>query len=116
MIRPDIIEALDRYAEQGGPLGGFLEAVLSNDLVSAAFRADIDNRAALAEIALHVSNRLPAICWGSPDVYRAWVASCRATQALVAHDEETIDRYDRAMEDLNSAHRRMREWRVGGIR
>ncbi|HJU12346.1 MAG TPA: hypothetical protein VJ728_15790 [Candidatus Binataceae bacterium] len=46
-IRKDVIESLRRYAHQRIPTGGFLEAVLRNDLRDAHAKADMQNRAAL---------------------------------------------------------------------
>lgn len=72
-IRPDVIRSLDRYARERIPTGGFLRAVLSNDLRGAFGRADADNRAALADIVSYVYNFLPAACWGSPQAVAAWL-------------------------------------------
>lgn len=72
-IRVNVLDSLIRYAETGCPTGGFLEAVLSNDLMGAARAADPDNRKCLVEIALFVLWELPKDCHGSPEAYRAWV-------------------------------------------
>jgi len=68
-----IRSSLQRYAEEHVPTGGFLRAVLENDLMETLARADKDNRAALLAICLFVYNELPASCWGSPDKVRAWL-------------------------------------------
>lgn len=78
LIRDDIRESLIAYAQEGRTVGGFLEAVIANDLVEAAGRADIDNLRALAALACFVYNELPSPCWGSRRVYAAWVAWHRA--------------------------------------
>ena len=71
-IRPDIREALDAWAGSARPVGGFLAAVLTNDLFGALGRADADNRAALFTICDYVYNELPSICWGSKEKVAAW--------------------------------------------
>jgi len=66
-------EALDRYAVHHVPPGGFLRAVLSNDLMEAMGRADEENRAAIFDICAYIHNELPGNCHGSPDWVREWV-------------------------------------------
>lgn len=73
LIRPDIVESLDAYAQHGRPLGDFLQAVVANLLVDAACRADSDNLRTLAAIAGYVYNVMPAQCWGSRKVYECWI-------------------------------------------
>lgn len=67
------IDALDRYVEQRIPTGGFLQAVLENDLVAAVSRADDQNRQALADIVQYIYNNLPLACWGSPESVKTWL-------------------------------------------
>lgn len=73
-IRENIREALVRYAEEGLPLGDFLQAVIANDLGDASARADEGNALALAAIAAFVTIELPRPCWGSRRIYLAWLA------------------------------------------
>lgn len=56
------------------PTGGFLEAVLSNDLFGAIGRADTENSQAIHAICTFVYNRLPSGSWGSPERYRNWLS------------------------------------------
>jgi len=72
-IRPDIRAALARYAREHSGVGGFLRAVLSNDLMEALGRADDENRAAIWEICLYVHNEMPSLCHGSPERYKEWI-------------------------------------------
>lgn len=72
-MRPDIKESLDRYASVGVPPGGFLRAVLENDLTESFARADIQNRCDMFEIVSYVYNELPAMCQGSPQKVAAWI-------------------------------------------
>ena len=62
--------ALQRYAEHGIQPGGFLTAVLSNDLFSAVACADSENLAALTDIVTFIYNRLPQDSWGDSETIR----------------------------------------------
>lgn len=53
--------------------GGFLKAVLSNDLMQTMTRADQHNRQNIYEICQFLYNHLPARCFGSPEKYREWL-------------------------------------------
>lgn len=64
--------ALRRYARTHSRVGGFLTAVLENDLVTAAGLADGGNRPALGPLALWVWNALPSECWGSAEKVESW--------------------------------------------
>ncbi len=68
-------ESLDRYAESGIPVGGFLYAVLTNNLFDATAKADRYNLPALKDICLYIYNELPAGCWGGPIIVKEWMES-----------------------------------------
>jgi hypothetical protein len=72
-IRDDIKESLDNYATHRYQPGGFLMAVLANDLTDACGRADSDNAANLHEIVKYIYNELPGICWGSRERVTEWL-------------------------------------------
>jgi hypothetical protein len=74
-IGDDIKESLDRYVEHGIPTGGFLKAVLCNDLFGAVGRADHINIRNLQNICGYVYNEIPSTCWGSTEKVRAWFES-----------------------------------------
>ena len=82
-IPPTILSALRRYADDHMPTGGFLRAVLSNDLMEAVGRADVESLAALHSIAGYVYNEMPGNCHGSREVYDKWTQTgcpkCGAT-------------------------------------
>jgi hypothetical protein len=61
------------YVERGIRGGGFLSAVLSNDLIEAFGAADMDNTNAMASWAKLIYNYLPAASWGSPEMVAKWV-------------------------------------------
>jgi hypothetical protein len=79
-IRPDIRESLDRYAEHGVPVGGFLTAVLCNYLMEAVGRADKYNRETLYEICMYVYNEMPSACHGSLASVVAWTRRNNQTE------------------------------------
>jgi hypothetical protein len=60
--------SLQRYVEHKLFPGGFLAAVLCNDLFGAVEHADSENQAALADIVKFVYNRMPNNSWGSKEV------------------------------------------------
>jgi hypothetical protein len=68
-----IIESLDRYVDHRVPTGGFLNAVLANDLRESCARADWDNRSRIFEITNFCYNEIPAICWGSYEKVDEWL-------------------------------------------
>ena len=65
-------ETLDAWIRTGRPMGGFCEAVVSNDLREAFGRADENNRAAMYEIVAYLYNTAPIGSWGRPDCLKSW--------------------------------------------
>lgn len=61
------------YIEHGVEPGGFLRAVLQNQLVEAFGRADDTNRAAMFQWAGWLYNEAPRGAWGSPEKVDAWI-------------------------------------------
>jgi hypothetical protein len=61
------------YVERGFPQGGFLTAVLSNDLVGAFSSADSVNAWAMQDWATWLYNDAPEQCHGSPEKVQAWI-------------------------------------------
>ena len=74
-IRTDVFDAIDLYVEKGCEPGGFVLAVLRNDLMDAMGRADVFNRMTLFDICGYVYNEIPAPCHGSPEKVREWIAA-----------------------------------------
>ena len=73
MIPQHTQAALDRYVNHKMLPGGFLLAVLTNDLFGAIARADSENKEALSEICTYIYNELPADCWGNRDIVYKFV-------------------------------------------
>ena len=66
-VPDEVIGALDRYVNHKIAPGGFLTAVLCNDLREACGRADSINRHILFDIVGFIYNGIPASIWGSPE-------------------------------------------------
>lgn len=66
-------DGIRAYVETGRHPGGFLKAVLSNELVQAFNAADSTNRRYMDEWAAFLFNELPANCWGSRETVDEWV-------------------------------------------
>ena len=77
MIKQETIDSIRRYADKGIPTGGFLYAVLSNNLAESFGRADLENRLALYEIVQYIYNNIPADSWGSTEKVEAWLKAKR---------------------------------------
>ncbi len=69
----DVKESLQRYVDEGCPTGGFLLAVLENNLCEAFGRADENNLCAMFEIVSYIYNNLPGSCWGSKTKVNTWL-------------------------------------------
>lgn len=73
-LPPRMVASLQNYCYEHRPTGGFLEAVLSNDLTNAVRRADPENLALLPAFVNYLIEHAPAKCWGSPEAVREWLA------------------------------------------
>lgn len=91
-IRGDVIESLVRYVVRGIPTGGFLRAVLSNDLMGAYSRADLDNIRSMRAIVTYVYSRCPMDCRGSHEVIDEWKGVIKTYDANVDLVTEFFDR------------------------
>lgn len=66
-------ESFDNYFNHGFAPGGFGTAVLANDLIGAAYKADHWNSALLASTVKWVEKNAPAGSWGSYDIVQGWL-------------------------------------------
>lgn len=66
------IECLIGWILDAGDVGGFLTAVLNNNLKEAALSADNENARCLAQIVAFLWNFAPEGCWGSPANVERW--------------------------------------------
>ena len=70
-----LLSGLTRYVNDRIATGGFLRAVLENDLFGAHAKADPDSLAALPALMRYIYNEVePGTCWGSPEAVAAWLA------------------------------------------
>jgi hypothetical protein len=67
-------EGLIAYLGERRATGGFLMAVLANDLAGAWARADDDNRAHLGDYVAFLTNVASAQAWGSRAKVEAWLS------------------------------------------
>lgn len=73
IINQHAMESFDRYWQHGLPPGSFCTAVLANDLIGAAHKADHWNKNILADIAKWVSVNAPRGSWGSYEAVQGWL-------------------------------------------
>lgn len=84
----DMKSSIDRYVEHGILTGGFLQAVISNDLREAMGRADEGSRQIVFQIVSYLHNDVPAGCWGSPGRWDEWMAADPADRLRVVAASE----------------------------
>jgi hypothetical protein len=72
-VLKEIRESLVRYAHEHVATGGFLHAVLTNDLIRAIQVADPGNFQSLPAIIDYCLQLLPSQAWGSPDAVNQWL-------------------------------------------
>lgn len=73
IIPPHTLEALIRYRDHGLPPGSFLTAFLSNNLMEALGRADIENLQNFAAIGYFIYNAIPERSHGSMSKVATWI-------------------------------------------
>ena len=86
-LHPNLRPGLARHILIGQPTGGFLTALLSNDLDDAVFRADPTSLAALSELTRFVRHCTPPLCHGSRAAVKAW----RADGGLLSIEYDDAD-------------------------
>lgn len=64
-----------RWIMTGTEPGGFLQAVLINDLKGAVTRGEPSSRAGLLQLVGWLIAEAPPMCWGSEGAYVDWVSS-----------------------------------------
>ena len=70
---PDyMMSGLERYVESGIAPGGFLSAVIENNLERAVSNADNVNRANIPAYVGYLYNEAPAGCWGYAGAVDEW--------------------------------------------
>lgn len=72
-ISEGIKQSIDKYVAHRIEPGGFVRAVLENDLKGAFGKADRYNRNNMFEIVKYCYNEIPYTCWGSPEAVQNWL-------------------------------------------
>ena len=72
-INGSVENSIDRYVNHRIEPGGFVRAVLENDLKGAFGKADAYNRERMFEIVKYCYNEIPATCWGSKEAVDNWL-------------------------------------------
>ena len=67
------LDCIDEYARIGRPGGGFIHALLTNDLRGAVTQADTSNIVCIYDLVMYCLNQIPADAQGSVEKYEAWV-------------------------------------------
>lgn len=83
-------ESIDAWVASARPTGGFVRAVLENNLREAFARADFDNSAAMHDIVSYLYNEVPGNCWGSPERVAEWPEVIAAIHGEKS-DEDTVE-------------------------
>jgi hypothetical protein len=72
LVPASIRGACEKHVVHGLQPGGFVEALLTNNLTEAITRADKHNLQRIDEIVLYLLNALPLTCWGSEEKVKLW--------------------------------------------
>ena len=76
-----LLDAIAAYVNNRTPVGGFLTAVLENNLREAMGCADQSSRHGLFDIVMYCHWEIPSVCWGSPAKVEAWLTYNETTKA-----------------------------------
>lgn len=76
-MKDDTKDTIDNYVNHGLEPGGFVRAVLENNLLLSLGKADEENRRDIWEICMYVYNDIPASCHGSPEKVDNWMKRVR---------------------------------------
>lgn len=87
-IPPRMMGGLERWVLYGCKPGGFLTAVLENDLRTACELADSENLTNIPAYIAYLYNNTPADCWGSKDKVAAWWKKFDDERTAKAANEE----------------------------
>ena len=81
-------EAARGYVEDGAGVGGFLTALLSNNLFETYAKADSTNREAIPVWLDFLYWEAPSRCWGSREKVTAWQKIGGLNKSLVKAEDE----------------------------
>jgi hypothetical protein len=95
-----MMEVIDRYINEKCRPGGFLEAVICNDLKAAVENADDENMANLPAFVGYFYNEAPFNCWGSKEKMENWLKS--KIPISVKMDDEDIKKISKEARELSA--------------
>lgn len=72
-VPSNLHDGLISYLVERRAVGGFLTAVLSNDLTQTVARADPETGQFLRQIVRFLLHTVPSSAWGSPAAVQAWL-------------------------------------------
>ncbi len=81
--------AVSRYVMHGLHPGGFLPAIICNDLQSAVARADSVNQSRIADYIRFFSSHVPRAAWGAESMMNKWMKG-RGLVGLLARPPDAI--------------------------
>ena len=82
---------LNRWVQDGILPGGFLRAVLANDLAAAVCSGDPGSRAALVDVVLWLVEFAPPDCWGSAETMERWATHRRKVREYAQANDPTLE-------------------------
>jgi hypothetical protein len=86
MCPPNLRASIDDYVNLGQPTGGFLRAVLENDLRRAIEKADHINVWLIPHIVAYLYNNVPSLVWGSPALVEAHIRTKHEARVRMAQE------------------------------
>lgn len=87
-----MMDGIDLYVNEGVKPGGFLQAVICNDLKEAFGRADDENFHNIPAYINYFYNDAPAACWGSKEAMKAWVKAHTKRRSDDAKNSEKVSK------------------------
>lgn len=81
-------EGIENYLEHGVMPGGFLTALLSNELMESFARADENNIRAMSQWVMFVFSEIPMNARGSLEQMESWCKHRQRIQAFREKDQE----------------------------
>lgn len=66
-------DSIDEYVSARTPVGGFLTALLTNNLTETFARGDSRNQEFIREYVEHLYWCVPSTCWGSEEKVAVWL-------------------------------------------
>jgi len=70
-----MMPGIKQYVEYGKEPGGFLSAIIQNNLSEAVGRADSENQKNIPAFVAYFYNKCPMGCWGSKEKMESWIDS-----------------------------------------